>query len=266
MFDHKLLKHKITALAQTDPENRLPDGRIIFDAPLLGFASAADPIFSEFRKESVIGPAFRLPEDWLIDAVTVISYFLPFHEAIRRSNYGGPPPSVEWLHSRFLGESFNEKMRLFIVTELEGAGGRAVAPALHPLYKADYTVWSSNWSERHAAYAAGLGSFGLHRGLITEKGVAGRFGSVITNLHFPVTPRSGNSYYQNCPYLVEQSCGACIDRCPAGAITTDGKDKSRCYNYMFIQDRVKDLRESFGYRHSVCGKCQVDVPCEDCIP
>ena len=37
---------------------------------------------------------------------------------------------------------------------------------------------ASDWSERHAAYAAGLGTFGLTRALITEKGIAGRFGSL----------------------------------------------------------------------------------------
>jgi epoxyqueuosine reductase len=191
---------------------------------------------------------------------------LPFSEAVRRSNYGDPPTSVTWLHSRFLGEKFNEKLRRFLLTELQDMGGTAVSPGLHQDYWTDYQHLTSNWSERHIAYAAGLGSFGLSRGLITEKGLAGRFGSVITDLQFPATNRSGDNPFQNCPFLTDQSCGVCIDRCPSGAITAQGKNKSACYQYTRVEDHLKALREKFGYEHSICGKCQVDVPCEDSIP
>jgi epoxyqueuosine reductase QueG len=266
MSNIKALKEKIASFCETDINNTLPDGRRIFERPLVGVASASDPIFEGFCEEEIIGAAFKPPACWLPDAVSVISYFLPFQAHIRSSNYGNPSPSLEWLHSRFLGESFNCKLRQFIVDEIEAAGGKAVAPLLHQSYFSDYNIFSSNWSERHVAYAAGLGSFGLHRGLITESGVAGRFGSVITNLKLETTPRPEGSHYQNCPFLVDGSCGVCISRCPAGAITECGKDKSKCYQYMFIEDHVKLQREQFGYAHSVCGKCQVDVPCEARIP
>jgi len=36
---------------------------------------------------------------------------------------------------------------------------------------------ASSWSERHAAYAAGLGTFSLNDALITPKGIAHRLGS-----------------------------------------------------------------------------------------
>jgi epoxyqueuosine reductase len=42
--------------------------------------------------------------------------------------------------------------------------------------------YASSWSERHAAYAAGLGTFGLCDGLITARGKAVRFGSIISKL------------------------------------------------------------------------------------
>jgi epoxyqueuosine reductase len=256
----------INTYINNDHGNRLPDGQRIFEEALVGFAAASDPIFETFLQDDIIGPFYCCPESWLPGAMSVVVYFLPFSEHVRRSNYGGPPPSVEWLHARFLGESFNEKLRHYLVTVLENEGGQAVAPILNSNYNADYKVLSSNWSERHAAYVAGLGSFGLHRGLITAKGVAGRFGSVITSLPFKATPRSKGSHFQNCPFLVDGSCGACINRCPVGAITTEGKDKSKCHHYMFIYDNVKEMREAFGYKHSVCGKCQINVPCEDLIP
>ncbi len=266
MSHYKSLLNKVDAFCEKDLENKLPDGSTIFGKPLVGIASASDPVFMEFRKKDVVGSGFLLPFDWLSEAVTVISYFLPFEESIRKSNYQGPPTSTDWLHGRFLGEGFNNKLRRFIINELQRLGNKAVAPALDEKFKPDYTLFLSNWSERHVAYAAGLGSFGLHRGLITAKGTAGRFGSVITDLDIPATPRAGENPFQNCPFLVDGSCGVCIERCPVVAISEEGKDKAKCHQYMFIQDPVKNLREKFGYVHSVCGKCQVNVPCEDCIP
>lgn len=266
MTDISSLKSALDYYVENEPANSLPDGMKIFDTPLLGFADAGDPIFKEYKKEEVIGSLFVLPQEWLPEAKTVISYFLPFSAEIRSSNYGGPPTSVEWLHARFLGEKFNQDVRKFLLGELEKLGGKAVVPALHDNYFADYDTFSSNWSERHIAYAAGLGSFGLNRGLITEKGLAGRFGSLITTLQFPVTSRSGGGAFENCPYFTDESCSACVKRCPSGAIKMDGKDKAACNQYTRVEDHLQELRLQFGYDHSVCGKCQVNVPCEDRIP
>lgn len=36
-------------------------------------------------------------------------------------------------------------------------------------------TFGSNWSERHAAYVCGLGTFGLSKGLITDKGMGRTF-------------------------------------------------------------------------------------------
>ena len=266
VLDTSSLKTALDYYVDNEYANRLPDGMKIFEQPLIGFAAAEDPIFKEYKKEEVIGSLYVLPEEWLPEAKTVISYFLPFSENIRSSNYGGPPTSVKWLHARFIGEEFNKSIRKFLLGELEKMGGKAVAPALHENYFADYDNFSSNWSERHVAYAAGLGSFGLNRGLITEKGLAGRFGSLITTLYFPATIRSGGGVFENCPYFTDESCSACVKRCPSGAIKKEGKDKAVCNNYTRVEDHLQELRLQFGYDHSVCGKCQINVPCENTIP
>lgn len=257
---------RVNSIYEHESENRLPDGSMIFDYPLYGIADANDPLFEEFKNETIIGKSYHPPYYWVPEARSVITYFLPFSRQMRQSNYGDPPPSVEWLHGRFLGENLNEKLRLKLVAELEAINGSAVAPLLHEDYSSDYDHFTSSWSERHAAYVAGLGSFGLHRGLITSQGVAGRIGSVITDLLFKPTLRPEGPYYNNCPYLMDEKCGVCIKRCPAGAITKSGKNKEKCYQYMFIEDHMQTTREHFGYKHSICGKCQVDVPCEDKIP
>ena len=266
MDKNKYLHQSMTKFLETDPGNRLPEGEMIYDHFLIGFAAADDSIFVDFSKESVIGPLFASPRAWLSSAATIISYFLRFSKPVRSSNYEGAGPSADWLHGRFIGEEFNNKVRLHLVEELKNMGGVTAVPALHEEYSADYQGFKSNWSERHIAYAAGLGSFGLSRGLITEIGIAGRFGSVITDLHFPVKLRSAGGPFRNCPFFADRSCGVCIKRCPAGAITAEGKDKSACFRYTRTEDHARSLRMEFGYDHSICGKCQVNVPCEDCIP
>ena len=114
---------------------------------------------------------------------------------------------------------------------------------------------ASNWSERHIAYASGLGTFCLTRGLISAKGVAGRYASIIVSEAYEAYERPYTGVYDWCIM-----CGACISRCPAGAISLDGgKNQSKCKEWM---DLMK-IRYSPRYG---CGKCQVGVPCESRIP
>ncbi len=250
-------------------------GMRIFDEPLIGIADAKDTLFSEqFKKEGVIGPHYMPPENWLRDPKSVVSFFLPFTEAVRKSNrkrFDAPYDSAidnqrcsaEWLHARIEGQSLINALTDQLCAMLEKEGFRAVAPSTSPDFKI-VGKYSSNWSERHAAYAAGLGTFGLSKGLITAKGMAGRFGSVITDAAFDVTKRPYNSPFEYCIM-----CGACQKRCPAEAIDISrgcalGKDQNICGPYVY-----GSYLAPHGPKQIVrygCGKCQVAVPCEARIP
>ena len=110
-------------------------------------------------------------------------------------------------------------------------------------------------SERHAAYACGLGTFGLSRGIITQKGMAGRVASMIVDSTLETDERPYSGVYDYCV-----KCGACAKRCPAGAITVErGKNNALCSRYL---DR---MGERYAPRYG-CGKCQTGVPCEHKIP
>ena len=74
--------------------------------------------------------------------------------------------------------------------------------------------FTSSWSERHVAFVCGLGTFGLSKGLITEKGICGRFGSVVTTAELPRTERPYTGIYEYCI-----QCRACARNCPVGAIS-----------------------------------------------
>jgi epoxyqueuosine reductase len=266
MVDAGSIRSALTAFVASHPGNRLENGDPIYDEPLVGVACAADPYFTKLREPGVIGDVFRLPYDWLDGASSIVSYFLPFSEAIRRSNRPEGDPSVEWLHARFRGEALNNEAKRFVVSLLEKEGAHALAPTLDPRF-AQTQDFRSNWSERHVAFIAGLGTFGLSRGLITAKGIAGRFGSVVTDLTIAVTARPYKDPFEYCLFLSGKAeCNACQERCPAGAISREGKSHPPCSDYLRSPDLLKDVRAKFGYTYSGCGKCQTAVPCEDRIP
>ncbi|MDD2626713.1 MAG: 4Fe-4S binding protein, partial [Candidatus Methanomethylophilus sp.] len=166
---------------------------------------------------------------------------------------------------RMEGQNLLSEAAGFAVGFLEGEG----APAVMPLCDRRMQVakkpgsnpnlppdahYTSTWSERHNGFICGLGTFGLSKGLITAKGMAGRMFSIITEAVFPITERGYTGLYEYCT-----GCGACIKRCPAGAITAKGKDHELCVD--IILRSMVTLAPRYG-----CGKCQCGVPCEAGIP
>lgn len=241
----------LTKHVETDACNHIDagDGNAcrVYTAPLMGYAAADDPIFDQFQAESIIGPHHWKPKDWLGSAKTVVSFFLPFSNTVRRTNTLDPVwPSLSWLYARIEGQQYLVKLCHDLADALQRAGYAAVVPCTDARFAASSgpTLFTSNWSERHAAYAAGLGTFSLTRGLITKKGVAGRFGSVITDLSIPATERP----YDN-PYAYCIRCGKCIARCPVQAISLEhGKDQAACSTFLDETKRIYAPR--YG-----CGKC-----------
>ena len=164
----------------------------------------------------------------------------------------------------------------FLVDALEAQGIRAVAPSLSEDFQVNDVragePFGSNWSERHVAYISGLGTFSLSKGIITEKGMAGRLISLVTDAALPPTPRAYTELYEYCIL-----CGACARRCPVGAIVTErgmeaGKAHRPCSDYQDEMARrfaprygCDTLREKYAPRFG-CGKCQVGIPCEDKNP
>ena len=260
-------------------ENRLAeiDGSPIWDAPLVGFADGDDPLFREYK--TIIGDFHLTPREVLAPTlpdgespgtVSVICWVLPATPTTKRSNRRrNLTPSFRWAQTRLYGERFNDRVREHVVSLLRGLGYAGVAPLLTAAVK---TVQredgpASTWSERHAAYAAGLGTFSLSDGLITPVGVAIRCGSVVTDLPLQASERKYADYLSNCLYFRDGTCGRCIDRCPAGAITTKGHDKRKCQAY--LREGLAGLDRRYGTEeigYAGCGLCQTGVPCESGIP
>ncbi len=270
----------ITGFVARSPENRLgPDKpEPAFDAPLVGFSSGADPLYAEYVAhigDFYLTPlqAFRkaFPDSTAVtaDALTVISWILPSTAAVRKEQAAETRrPSQRWVRVRFYGEEFNTALRKQVVGALAARGIDAVAPMLADFWsRSEQGPYApcSNWSERHAAHASGLGTFGLCDGLITPKGKAMRTGSVVARIAVPPTPRPYNDHHAYCLYFTHHTCGRCMDRCPVRAIGTDGHDKKRCQAY--TEDKMpKYSKQAYGIDIPACGLCQVDVPCMAGIP
>jgi ferredoxin len=244
--------------------------------PLVGFSNGADPLYPFYKED--IGDFFLLPLDFIShaypgkkfrsDNLTIISWILPQTEATkqdhRKETYF---PSERWARSRIFGEKVNVKLRQHVVKNLNAMQIEAVAPMLSPLWKSAISekyAFASTWSERHAAYASGLGTFGLSDGLITPKGKAMRTGSVIANIYVEPTPRTYEDHNSYCLYYQKGTCGQCIERCPIGEITKEGHNKYLCRSYLNVTRQY--VQRHYKFKGYGCGFCQTSVPCESAIP
>jgi epoxyqueuosine reductase len=273
----KVIEEEIRRFVLTSPDNRFADGVAqYFEEPIIGYASATDPLFQDYK--SIIGNYHLTPAEIMATcygeeigrAATVICWILPISRAAREDNRSETEhPSLRWAQTRSMGERFNSLLRKHVADMLTLFGDQAVAPLLSGLWRPmrdPPAGLSSTWSERHAAYAAGLGTFSLNDGLITEKGIAHRCGSVITDIPLEPTPRTAADPFANCLYFSKGgACGVCVSRCPAGAISTAGHDKEKCSAFVY-----GTLRETIGQQYGImetgCGLCQTKVPCEACSP
>ena len=248
-----------------------------FDIPSVGFSRGDDPLYA-FYKDHIDPDFYRLPSEWLkaiyghdFDParVSVISWFLPQTDDTKeKSRKTTDCPPLEWTMNRVHGEECNRQLAKALEQHLIELGYEAVAPMCSDQFSwgdSEKFVKMSNWSERHTAHISGLGTFGLCDGLISKRGKAGRYGSVIVYAPLEATERTYTTYNEYC--MAKNGCTACIKRCPAGAITLEGgHDKRKCMQY-HSEVIEKIDHERYGYDgYAVCGLCQTGVPCESCIP
>ena len=253
------------------------DNEKAFDEPLVGFSGGDDPIYESYKE--YVGPFHWTPLEIFNQTfpgvgvkpgeLTVISWILPQTRATKSDNRKETfYPAERWARARIFGEEVNVKLRKHVVEDLQQKGYEAVAPMLASQWemkKSEQYVIASTWSERHAAHASGLGTFGLCDGLITPRGKAMRTGSVVARINIAPTPRPYSDHQAYCLFFSKGICGKCIPRCPVGALSEDGHDKHECYGHLkpVTADYVKS---EYGFDGYGCGLCQTKVPCESKIP
>ena len=282
LADHSaLIESLVTGFADSKENlNGMPGNERVFGRPLVGFAAGDDLIWEQLKEQ--IGDfywtpaeAFALacPESVAAPAeLSVVSWVLPHTAAAKRDNRcQTAEPAERWARGKYFGNRFLRKLADHVVSALAAEDVAAAAPWYLPEWH-----WhglasqrfgdASTWSERHVAYAAGLGTFGLCDGLITPVGKAMRCGSVVARLRLPPTPRPYADHTAYClAFHRPKGCVRCIERCPAGALSERGHDKARCHAYL-LRMQAEVIGPRFGFDDEACGLCQTGVPCESAIP
>ncbi|GBF33883.1 iron-sulfur cluster-binding protein [Desulfocucumis palustris] len=219
-------------------------------APLFAYADANDPLFLELKH--IISPTHLLPAELLPDSKTVIAYFIPFNKPVVDSNVAGEMSSEQWANGYIETNKLIVGINEALSKELKKQGYQSVI--LPPTHNFDENTLISDWSHKHIGYIAGLGTFGLHQMLITEKGCCGRLGSLVTDAVIEPTPRPVQEY---CLYKHNKTCRRCVARCFSGALKTEAFDRHRCYELLLENHRHHNRKELA----DVCGKCVSIVPC-----
>lgn len=233
--------------------------------PLVGFADVSHPDILKLKK--TISVTHKLPSEVLSSATIVIAYFVPFTKELADTNrMEGETASSEWALAYEETNTMFRLMNGFIIEELKSMGYEAVVSPEASTF--DQKELISNWSQRHFAKVAGLGTFGINNMLITKIGCCGRYGTIVTNLDVKPDSQRNEEY---CIFKRTGRCGVCISRCPSGALTLEGYDRETCY--MVLRKNAQRYTE-FGCSYfnetgelpnsigsEVCGKCTVNVPC-----
>ncbi|PLX70159.1 MAG: 4Fe-4S ferredoxin [Denitrovibrio sp.] len=271
-------KESVARIVNSSSKNTLHDiDEKSWKSPIVGFASGNDPLFKSYK--TLIGEFYWTPleamklaypnRDFDEENLSVICWVLPqTDETLADQRLEKELPAKRWILSRHYGEHFNEFLRASMRDEFINMGIDAVAPAIledFAYQRSDQAGICSNWSERHTAYAAGMGTFGLSDGFITEKGKALRIGSIVINHKITPDVRPYKTHTENCLFHAKGTCGVCMKRCPADAITKDGHNKQICHDY--IRGVTSPYaKEVSGQVVTPCGLCQVKVPCEKSNP
>lgn len=240
-----------------------PDCLVRWGTPKVGLADAHGPEISRLRE--VASPFHITPEDVLPGARTVVSYFLPFTRSLDRTNLpSGEVPSMEWAVAYEETNRMIRRINKALIDWLAFTGAESRDPDAAYCFDRERLV--SEWSQRHVAWAAGLGTFGINNMLITPTGCCGRFGSIVTDSALKTDqPLAG----ELCIYKKTGQCRACVARCPSKALTLQGFDRKKCYELVSRNAKIftglgisyEEAGNDPGIGSEVCGKCTTCIPC-----
>lgn len=228
-------------------QEQLPD---FWRGSLVGFLPSNHPGI-EGLKELVTSNHY-MAEDFLEGARSVVCFFLPFKDWVAQTNIKGELASQSW------ADAYNATNRLAIelgedlIDFFKDKGYKAAYPYEATIFPKEDP--RSRWSQRHLAYYAGLGSFGINNLLISRKGSLGRYFSIITDMEV----EEAELCPEHCLYKQDGSCTVCVDSCDFGALSIKGFNRHRCLEQLMVNRPLVGA--------DVCGKCAVGLPCSFGIP
>ena len=224
----------------------------LFREPLVGFVSADDPSIVNVR--DIVGPWHDLPEDQLPGARSIIAYAVPFTRDVALDPSFSRFSGLVWSEAYILINKNFEIISQAVAYLLRSRGYEASTVRATNDYDPSDPV--SSWSHRTMACAAGLGKFGMNRILMTSKGSAVRYCSLLTTAE--LTP-SGPYKGPVCTGLDGGPCRKCLDTCPVNALTRwydggkfDCQELQNTYHDKMIEELSVDTAGTCGKCISVC--------------
>lgn len=220
--------------------------------PIIKIISAEDRNLALLRE--AVSAEHLMPHEILPNAQSIISFFIPFQDHVINSNIDGIMASEKWAMAYIRTNELIKTINDTVAAVMEQHGyTTGKIPATHNF---DAEKLISNWSHRHIAYIAGMGTFGMHNMLITASGCCGRFGSIITDYEFK-GQNEINKINEKCLHKINGSCGLCRKKCVASAYDNGIFDRQKCYQQCL---KNAEYHKKSGYA-DVCGKCLVGLPC-----
>lgn len=227
----------------TDLRGRVESHCRRLEIPIVGFAPASR--WSEPDFAPLVPTPFR-PAAVVPGTRTVIVICLPIFLPVVQT-----APSI-WYHDLYRTTNDLLDQHAYRIAAELNAQGHAAVPVPRDGYGSIRVLLErpvAFFSHRHAAYLAGLGTFGVNNLLLTrEFGPRVRFASVLTSAELLPDPVMEGDLCTRCM--------RCVDECPMGALDTGGypetlTDKRACAT------RAADLV----VRHiSPCGRCIAVCP------
>ena len=184
---------------------------------------------------------------------TVVSFFVPFTKKVVESNRYDKEVSYIWAKTYYECNKMINNLTGELVEYLKDFN--ATAATVQATHGFDEQLLKGQWSHKSAAYIAGLGELGVHSLLITEKGCAGRLGTVFLDIDIEASKKQ-ISEKSPCLYYLNGSCLECVDNCPTNALSIDDLNRALCYEKCLLADNIyTDLGPC-----DSCGKCSIG-PC-----
>jgi epoxyqueuosine reductase QueG len=223
-----------------------------------------------------------------VSELAILSIVFPFDNKIRKEAKDGiklkkmTVPKEIYTVARNFGNTFKREIIKDTIDYFKKGGYNAISGMLSDAYTIVMKgKFYTTWSERYIAFAAGLGTLGLHEGLITDAGANIRLASIITDAPLNLTPRKNDEPYANCLYYAKGICKECAKKCPVGAITEKGFNKIKCNKYRMkvarklipiLSNKLKSESRRINWKLKEntyivgCELCQFGVECTDKNP
>lgn len=228
-----LIKEQVASLDRPD----------LFREPLIGFSDAYDVDYTNLK--NMIGPWHKKPTEFLENAKSVVSIFVPSTKEVAKAPLAAQDVKNKWGEAYLVINSAFPSICNSVIQLLKCEGFDAMS--IPPTHTYDPKILHAAWSHRSAGVISGIGTMGINRMIITKKGSAGRFCSVITSA--PLAP-SPKEIAHRCFYLKNGKCKKCLKICAVEALNFDGFDKFKCQlETLHLAAMCEDVE------NDTCGKC-----------